>query len=138
MYPMDSEYQTGIAVLDEQHSQLFRLTDEAQTLLKDENMLYKFDDLEKILKEIRDYTLSHFVEEESFMTGFAYTKMEEHKHLHQIFIDNLDQIEREVTRISLGTQDSILAQLLEYLTEWLQKHILVIDQEMVRAAGSEK
>lgn len=136
MYPMNSEYLTGITVLDEQHSQLFRLTDEAQTLLKDENMLYKFDDLEKIMKELRDYTFSHFIEEEAFMAKSLYAKIDEHKKLHQIFVDNLNQIEEEISRISLGTQDSILSELLACLTEWLQKHILVIDQEMVKEAGS--
>ena len=52
MDTISSEYLTGIAVLDEQHKQLFRLTDQAQTLLKDQNMLYKFDELEDILKGI--------------------------------------------------------------------------------------
>ncbi len=138
MYPMNSEYSTGIAILDEQHSQLFKLTDEARTLLKDENMLYKFDDLKNIMKGIREYTLSHFTTEEGFMQEHGYARMTEHLALHQTFIGNLSHIDEEISRISLGTQDTILLKLLDYLTEWLQNHILMIDKEMVKeieAAG---
>ncbi len=136
MYSINVEYLTGVTVLDEQHSQLFRLTDQAQTLLKDQNMLYKFDDLEKILSEIRSYTLSHFDEEEKFMTDSSYTKFEEHRKLHQKFMDDLTRIDEEAAHISLGTQDSILSELLECLTQWLQQHILVIDKQMISEVGA--
>lgn len=138
MNTMGPEYNTGIAVLDEQHQQLFRLTNQAQTLLKDQNMLYKFDELKEILDGIRSYTLSHFVEEETFMKNAAYDKLDEHLALHQKFLDNLTRIDEEASRVSLGTQDSILRELLDYLTEWLQRHILMIDKGMVKeieAAG---
>lgn len=138
MYSISTEYLTGVAVLDEQHSHLFRLTDQAQTLLKDQNMLYKFDDLEQILKEIRSYTLSHFDEEEKYMTSSSYTRFEEHRKLHEKFIENLTQIDQEAANISLGTQDSILSELLKYLTEWLQQHILIIDKQMINEIEADK
>lgn len=138
MNPISSEYKTGIPLLDEQHGQLFRLTDQAQTLLKDENMLYKFDNLRDILKGIRAYTLSHFADEEAFMIKASYARLSEHQALHQKFLDNLTRIDEEAASISLGTQDSILIELLDYLTEWLQQHILLIDKEMVKEIEAAK
>ncbi len=132
MSTMGPEYNTGNAVLDEQHQQLFLLTSQAQTLLKDQNMLYKFDELTKLLEGIRSYTLSHFVDEESFMRNAGYVKLDEHLALHQKFLDDLTRIDEEASRVSLGTQDSILKELLDYLTEWLHRHILLIDKEMVK------
>ncbi len=132
MSTMGAEYNTGNAVFDRQHEQLFLLTNQAQTLLKDQNMLYKFDDLKKILEGIRSYTLSHFVDEEAFMKNAGYVKLEEHLALHQKFLDDLTRIDEEASRVSLGTQDSILKELLDYLTEWLHRHILLIDKEMVK------
>ena len=39
MYKMKPEYAIGISKLDEQHQTLFSLIDDAQTLMKDENIL---------------------------------------------------------------------------------------------------
>ena len=131
-YPMSDEYITGVPLLDEQHGQLYSLTDQARKLLKDENMLYKFDELKEILQGLRSYTLSHFTDEENFMAKASYEQLEEHQRLHQSFIDRLDQADEEVSRISLGTQDSILLELLDYLNEWLLQHIQNVDIEMVK------
>lgn len=131
MTPMSSEYITGITILDEQHEQLFQLTQQAKALLKNENMLYKYDELQKILKGLRDYTLSHFVTEEDYMEKAGYAKLDAHRQLHLRFIDKLNQFEEEVTRISLGTQDTILAELWDYLADWLMQHISNIDIEMI-------
>lgn len=138
MSTMGPEYNTGIAVLDEQHRQLFNLTNQAQALLKDQNMLYKFDELEKILKGIRAYTLSHFVDEEAYMADAGYSRLDEHLVLHQKFLENLTRIDEEASRVSLGTQDSILRELLNYLTKWLHQHILHEDREMVREIEAAK
>ena len=138
MSTMGPEYITGIAVLDEQHKQRFLLTSQAQTLLKDQNMLYKFDELKEILEGIRAYTLSHFVDEEAYMSNAGYSGLDEHLELHQKFLENLTHIDEEASRVSLGTQDSILRELLNYLTKWLHQHILHADKEMVREIEAAK
>ena len=138
MSTMDPEYITGVAVLDEQHKQLFLLTSQAQTLLKDKNMLYKFDELKGILEGLRAYTLSHFVDEEAYMANAGYSKLGEHLELHQSFLENLTHIDEEASRVSLGTQDSILRELLNYLTKWLHQHILHVDKEMVKEIEAAK
>ncbi|MBO5094632.1 MAG: hemerythrin family protein [Lachnospiraceae bacterium] len=133
VYPMSDQYITGVPLLDEQHGQLYSLTDQARNLLKDENMLYKFDELKEILNGLRTYTLSHFSAEEDFMKKASYNQLEEHLKLHRSFIERLNQADEEVSRISLGNQDSILIELLDYLNEWLLQHIQNVDVEMVKA-----
>lgn len=131
--PMSAQYITGVTLLDEQHEQLYSLTDQARNLLKDENMLYKFDELKEILDGLRTYTLSHFATEEDFMKQASYKQLEDHLKLHRSFIERLNQADEEVSRISLGNQDSILIELLDYLNEWLLQHIQNVDVEMVKA-----
>lgn len=133
VYPMSAQYITGVPLLDEQHGQLYSLTDQARNLLKDENMLYKFDELKEILSGLRTYTLSHFASEEDFMKKASYEQFDDHIKLHRSFIERLDQADDEVSRISLGNQDSILIELLDYLNEWLLQHIQNVDMEMVKA-----
>ena len=132
MHSTYSEYMIGVTFLDEQHTQLLHLTEQAKSLLKNENMLYKFDDLQTILKGLHEYTLSHFAAEEAYMQNANYTKLQEHKALHQEFIQKLSHIQEDILRISLGTQDTILSELLDYLEAWLQQHILLVDKEMVQ------
>lgn len=138
MYPMSSEYITGITVLDEQHTQLFQLAEQAKALLKDENMLYKCDDLQKILKGLRDYTLSHFVTEEAYMADASYAKLDSHRQLHQQFIQKLNELDEAVASISLGNQDTILFELADYLTKWLLQHILNTDKQMINEIEAAK
>lgn len=132
MYHTIADLETGVALLDEQHKQLFNLSEQAHTLLKDENTLYKFDDLKIILKGLREYSFEHFREEEAYMDAFSYSQADTHKKLHLGFVEKLDEMYAEVERISLGNQDSILLELWDYLAKWLENHILTVDKEMVR------
>lgn len=134
----NSEYITGITVLDEQHAQLFHLAAQAKALLKDENMLYKCDDLQKILKGLRDYTLSHFVTEEAYMENASYTGIHSHRQLHQCFIQKMNELDTAADSISLGNQDTILLELVDYLTDWLLQHISNTDKQMVREIEAAK
>lgn len=138
MHPTDTDYITGVSILDQQHEQLFQLIQQARTLLKDENMLYKYDDLQKILKGLRQYTLSHFVTEETYMSDAAYSQLEAHRQLHQSFIEKLNQLDAAVSTISLGTQDHILLELGDYLTDWMFQHILEIDKKMIQEIEAAK
>lgn len=133
-----SEYITGITILDEQHAQLFHLADQAKALLKDENMLYKHDDLQKILKGLHDYTLSHFVTEESYMENASYAEIDAHKQFHQCFIQKMNELDTAAASLSLGNQDCVLLELVDYLTDWLRQHILNTDQQMVREIEAAK
>lgn len=130
--PMSAQYITGVTLLDEQHAQLYSLTDQARSLLKDENMLYKFDELKEILNGLRTYTLSHFAAEEDFMRQASYKQLEGHLALHRSFIERLAQADEAVSRISLGNQDSLLGELLDYLNDWLLQHIQNVDVKMVK------
>lgn len=125
------DFETGVTLLDEQHKQLFHLASQAHNLLKDENTLYKFDDLKEILNGLREYSLHHFTDEEAYMESIHYAKLEEHKKLHSGFVEKLDEVFSEAERISLGNQDSILHELWGYLTVWMKNHICVIDKKMI-------
>ena len=43
MYKMNPDYLIGNELLDSQHQFLFEMLEKAQSLLKDENILYKYD-----------------------------------------------------------------------------------------------
>lgn len=137
MYKMNPDYFIGIELMDTQHQYLFELMEKAQTLLKDENILYKYDELIIILKGLEDYTKKHFADEIALMESLNYPRLQLHKEAHQGFIDKLNSFEIDAEKISLGTQDQMIFDLIEYLKEWLQIHILDCDKKVVRFINGE-
>lgn len=132
MYKMKPEYLLGIKVIDEQHTMLFDLTDQAYRLLKDDNILYKDEKLAKIILGIEEFAQKHFDEEEAYMEKSGYAAIEEHRELHRIFSKKVREFERSVKDLSLETQDDIILSLLDYLVLWLEKHIYVEDRKYTR------
>ena len=51
-------------MIDEEHKQLFKYADDAYELLHDENTPDKYDRIDMILEDLRDYTAKHFNDEE--------------------------------------------------------------------------
>lgn len=137
MYKMNPDYLIGIESIDAQHQYLFGLMEKAQNLLKDENILYKYDDLIDILKGLEDYSLKHFSEEVAFMQSIDYPRLKLHEKAHDGFKDKLNSFEIDAKKISLGTQDQMIYDLMEYLKEWLQIHILDCDKKIARFLNGE-
>ena len=138
MYKMNPDYLIGLELMDTQHQYLFELMEKAQILLKDENILYKYDELKKILKGLFDYAKMHFDEEIAIMESIDYPRLHLHIAAHQSFIDKLNTYEIDFEKISLGTQDQVIYDLMEYLKDWLQIHILDCDRKVVRFMNGEK
>lgn len=132
MYQMKAEYYLGLEQIDEQHRKLFEMADKTRGLLKDENILYKCADIRKIIAGIKKCSLEHFQAEESYMEENGYEDIERHKKLHEGFIGQLTRFDEHVSKLSLKTQDDMLLELLDYLVEWLEKHILEEDSKYVK------
>ena len=75
MYEMKPEYYIGIDMIDEEHKQLFKYADDAYELLHDENTPDKYDRIDMILEDLRDYTAKHFNDEEQYMESINYKKL---------------------------------------------------------------
>lgn len=67
MYEMKPEYYIGIDMIDEEHKQLFEYADEAYELLHDKYTQDKYDRIDIILENLRNYTVKHFSDEEQYM-----------------------------------------------------------------------
>ena len=66
-----------------------------------------------------------------------YPRLQLHIQAHQGFIDKLNSFEIDAEKISLGTQDQMIYDLMEYLKEWLQIHILDCDRKVIRFINGE-
>ncbi|MDD3413551.1 MAG: hemerythrin family protein [Lachnospiraceae bacterium] len=125
MYNFTSDYLTGIALVDEEHAHLFELANQAYSLLKEEYLSDKYDQIIAILEELKEYTKTHFRDEEEYMESIDYEAIFIQKAQHKMFIEKLGEVNLDVVD---ENQDEMIEQMLTFLTNWLFNHILKLDK----------
>lgn len=127
MFEFKDEFKTGIDFIDEEHRTLFELTQKTYDIFKDELLHDKYDYIVDVLNELRDYTKYHFNHEEEFMKEISYKKMFTHIMAHNNFIEKLDSYDFEDIDYN---QTDTLVDILNFLYDWLVKHISRVDKEI--------
>ena len=125
MYEMKDEFKTGIDFIDEQHSRLFEIADEAYNLLKNDFTIDKFDKVIDLIDELKDYTVFHFKSEEEYMDSINYKRRFTQKIEHDAFLKKLEEVDyRAIDK----DPDEYILKILEFLNQWLTGHILHNDK----------
>lgn len=129
MIKWKDEYSIGVETIDEQHQKLFEIANRAYALLKNELLLDKYDRIVDIFGELKEYTEHHFRFEQEYMASIGYRKMLSHKVVHDDFVEkikgiNLDKMDEE--------QDQYLMDLLDFVVQWIEQHILGMDKKIVQ------
>ena len=76
-----------------------------------------------ILKKLRDYTATHFSDEEKLFNVPAYKAAPEHMKIHRKFVAKLDEVESQLR----GGTATVSMDLLTFLKDWLVQHIMGTD-----------
>jgi hemerythrin len=124
MYEMKPEYYTGIDFIDQEHTKLFAIANEAYELLTNQFIPDKYDYIMQVINELKDYTKYHFSHEEEYMNSIGYRRIFSQKVSHNEFIDKLD--EYDSNNIDENQKESLL-ELIDFLNSWLVNHILKSD-----------
>lgn len=126
-FAFSDKYKTGISLIDEEHKHLFEIIRETRDLI-DEQFLYdKYDPIIQILKELKEYTILHFGDEEEYMESIGYEGLELQKIAHTAFVDRLNEVNLDDLEDS---QKEYLDELLLFLLNWLTNHILKMDKQI--------
>lgn len=125
IFAFTSQYETGIAIVDEEHKELFSIIRTARNLVNEQLLHDKYDAIMKIIGELRAYTVKHFHDEEEYMESIGYDGLEAQKYAHQMFIDRLAEI--DIFELDDNQQEYLL-NLVDYLANWLVNHILMMDK----------
>jgi hemerythrin len=124
MYEMKPNFYTGIEMIDREHKRLFEIAESAYQLLQNDFIADKYDNAIDLLKELIDYTKTHFADEEKYMKEIGYRRILSQMVMHKEFIDKLDAINMdEVDADPVHTINEIL----HFLNDWLIEHILKMD-----------
>ncbi|VAW58635.1 Hemerythrin domain protein [hydrothermal vent metagenome] len=121
------ELNTHIQVIDSQHKRIV----EYINTLDDISSSHDRVQVEKLLGELVDYTLSHFAFEESLMEDAGYSFINGHKRVHQLFVRRVGDFQQ---RFKMG--EDIVDELLMMLKSWLINHIRSDDNDYVAIVQS--
>jgi len=122
--PWSDEFVLGIDSIDEQHRWLVDTTNHLYDELASHHL--RREELREILEGLVDYAVNHFITEEDLFNRYSYPNEDEHRMMH-------DKFSRHALELLLKFEkgDQISGEVLEFLQEWLIKHILEEDRAYV-------
>ena len=121
----EDKFKVGVALIDEEHKQLFAIIGKVHTAIQNNLVHDKFDVILDILAELKEYTRVHFADEENYMREIGYDGLPYQEMLHQKFINKLNELDLDDVD---DNQEEYLYDFLEFLQNWLVNHILRVDK----------
>ncbi|WP_235956986.1 bacteriohemerythrin [Fundidesulfovibrio magnetotacticus] len=125
LMPWTSELATGVKIIDEQHRVLVDMINKLYAAMKGGKGK---DVMEKLLDGLAEYTVKHFGTEEQYFDQFRYPETGAHKKLHE---DLKAKVVDFIGKYKSG-QAAISMDLMEFLKEWLETHIVKTDKRYAR------
>ncbi len=125
----DDCFITGLTEVDDQHRYLVDLINRFGRLVtKNDELL--LDEIEKVFKDLTNYTEYHFTEEETLMKKASIDDhhFKQHRKEHANFLQEVIKVKKTIT----ANHPSSAMSLLKFLTYWLAYHILGIDKSMAK------
>ena len=121
----DNSLATGIELIDSQHQWLFKATNDLYDAVMSQHGIER-DTMAQLLEGLVDYTINHFILEESMFQQYGYQDALAHKTEHDAFTARIVRLLQEFE----GGAD-IGMDVLELLKNWLVNHIMSTDMRYV-------
>jgi hemerythrin-like metal-binding protein len=120
--------QLGISGIDHDHHTQVDLFNRLDAAAKDGDVVAIRAELDAFLRHTRE----HFEREEAFLRQAAYEGLSHHRAIHQAL---MAQVSGVADRLSGEAGTERLADTLDFLRDWLIRHITEVDRQFVRAVG---
>lgn len=134
IFPWNENFETGIAIVDEQHRKLVELLNKLAS-----HLAYEVNkpELNQVFDELTSYTLIHFNTEEAIWRAHLSSDelSIEHERTHQDFVHEILVLRGK--QDSLATEQ-VIDEIVVFLTHWLAFHILESDKNMAKIILSMK
>jgi hemerythrin len=114
------EYSVNIREIDQQHQKLVGMLNELHEAMgKGEGR----EVLGRVLKDLANYTKTHFATEERLMKAHGYPDYESHKMKHEKMTEAVLQ---NIAKFEAREMTSLIG-VFQFLKDWLKKHIMQTD-----------
>lgn len=128
IFPWNSNFETGIALIDEQHRRLVDLLNDLAA-----HLAYgaATPGLAEVFSELSDYTQYHFETEEAIWKKYLACDeaFAEHQKNHRDFVSEMMRIKGEQAALE---NEEVIDEVVSFLTHWLAFHILESDKHMAK------
>ncbi|MBF4692953.1 bacteriohemerythrin [Fusibacter ferrireducens] len=124
------EFEFGIPAIDDQHKRLIEIGGSMFELVNDDTRDDYFDEIVAMLKELENYTVNHFRDEEALFDAVGYVGSMAHKFEHKIFVKKLETFMSDLDAVDSNQKETLL-NLLNFIADWLVLHIVKTDREYV-------
>ncbi len=118
---------TGIKPIDRQHESLVALMNNLHAVA---GRRPQAEEIDAAFRALKDYAAEHFALEEQLMAeaGIEADDLNAHKRAHASFVEELGELWRMRDQDAKATTEHLL----EFLTTWIYRHILITDHAMAR------
>ncbi|MES9814210.1 MAG: bacteriohemerythrin [Candidatus Thiodiazotropha sp.] len=128
IFPWDTNFETGIALIDEQHQELVRILNHLAVHLANRSSKRI---LNEVFDELFDYADYHFKAEENVWRKHLLNdeSLNSHENTHKSFISHVIELRGREGR---EDYDQLMQDTVGFLTHWLAYHILDNDKRMAK------
>ena len=123
----DTSYDVGVASVDQQHRHLVDLINSLYNACLGERAELE-ETFRDVMKDLVDYVIFHFKDEESIMEQINYPGVKEHKQKHELFVKEILKSANAYTHGKQFVPNSFA----RFLRDWLFNHILIDDKAWAR------
>ncbi len=118
---------TGIKSIDRQHESLVALMNNLHAVAARDPSP---EEIDEAFHSLKDYAAEHFALEEQLMeeVGIDGDNLAIHRGAHAAFVGELEEMWQKRDRDPKATTEHLL----EFLTTWIYRHILITDHAMAR------
>ena len=115
-------YSVGVDLFDSQHQELVNAINELHQAMRDGkgNSV-----LESIINKLITYAGTHFQDEEKLFAEYSYPDSDKHIEEHKKFLEEVLSFQEDFKKEKLF----LSVEILDFLKDWLIKHILASDKE---------
>jgi hemerythrin len=124
-----SAMSVGLPELDEDHRVLIRIINQLAESATDDDHVGV---LRQCLYSLLRYAEFHFAREEKVMTACDFPALTHHKQEHRAFTDHMQALAKALEEDEPPTAEIVNQDLLDYLKDWLNHHILIEDMSYRR------
>lgn len=127
----DDKFNIGVEVVDKAHAKLFRIMKKLLEVTEGEEA--NANNYKEGIKYLEAYSMTHFLEEETYMRSIRYKGYAQHKRIHDSFRDKTLVSLKQDLELS-GYSMSAVQRFVGIMSSWLTEHIMREDQAIVGKA----
>jgi hemerythrin len=127
LIPWENKFELGIVEIDEQHKKMLSIINKLYDLFEDKKHEDQIE-IDKVIKEMADYALYHFAEEEKYFELFDYENKEAHIQVHNQYRAKIEEWQE---RYNQEKDNKIFYEISNFLHNWWTWHINNTDRDYV-------